>query len=140
MVELMITIAIVGILQAFAVSSYSSYLERVDIAQAILDIESIERRVDIYHLETGLYPNSLAQVGGEMTDPWGNPYVYLGFSGAKGNGGKRKDKNLVPINSDYDLYSMGKDGQTLAPLTAPQSRDDVIRASNGSYMGLAANY
>ena len=95
-----------------------------------------------------------------MTDPWGNPYQYLridssGVPGAGGPGGGgpggggpgggglgqvRKDKNLVPINSDYDLYSMGRDGQSVSPLTAEPSRDDVVRASNGSYIGLAERY
>ena len=27
----------------------------------------------------------------------------------------RKDKNIVPINSDYDLYSMGPDGASGGP-------------------------
>ena len=47
---------------------------------------------------------------------------------------------LVPLNSDYDLYSMGKDGVSSPPITAKPSQDDVIRASNGSYVGLASNF
>jgi len=52
----------------------------------------------------------------------------------------RKDHNLVPLNTDYDLYSMGPDGNSVGPLTAKASRDDIIRANNGSYIGPAANY
>lgn len=52
----------------------------------------------------------------------------------------RKDRNLVPINSDYDLYSAGHDGATLPPLLAPVSRDDVIRANNGGFIGLASDF
>lgn len=52
----------------------------------------------------------------------------------------RKDRFLVPINSDYDLYSMGKDGESVAPLTAAKSRDDIVRAANGTYVGLAENF
>jgi general secretion pathway protein G len=73
-------------------------------------------------------------------DPWGHPYQYLSFSGLKGKGEMRKDKNLVPINSDYDLYSMGPDGESQTPLTAKASRDDIIRANNGGYVGIAENY
>jgi len=47
---------------------------------------------------------------------------------------------LVPLNSDYDLYSVGKDGASSPPIMAKPSQDDVIRASNGSYVGLAANF
>jgi len=79
-----------------------------------------------------------------MLDPWKNPYQYLDLSSLNVNkklmGQVRKDKNLVPINSDYDLYSMGKDGQSQAPLTAANSRDDVVRANNGRFVGLASDY
>jgi general secretion pathway protein G len=57
-----------------------------------------------------------------------------------GIGGARKDRFLVPINSDFDIYSMGRDGQTIAPLTAPKSHDDIIRASDGGFYGLAAYF
>jgi hypothetical protein len=55
-------------------------------------------------------------------------------------GKPRKDHQLHPINCDYDLYSMGKDGKTAAPLTAKISQDDIIRANNGGYVGLVSNY
>lgn len=57
-----------------------------------------------------------------------------------GVGGARKDRFLVPINSDFDIYSMGRDGQTIAPLTAKKSHDDIIRASDGGFYGLAAYF
>lgn len=52
----------------------------------------------------------------------------------------RKDRFLHPINSDYDLYSVGKDGETVIPLTARPSHDDVIRANDGSFVGLAVEF
>jgi general secretion pathway protein G len=52
----------------------------------------------------------------------------------------RRDKNLVPINTDFDLYSVGKDGVTVSPLTAAQSRDDVVRANDGTFIGLGEDY
>ena len=50
------------------------------------------------------------------------------------------DHQLHPINCDYDLYSVGKDGKSEAPLTAKVSQDDIIRANNGGYVGLVSNY
>ena len=58
----------------------------------------------------------------------------------KGKGKMRKDRFLVPINSDFDLYSMGKDGKSSPPLTASASRDDIIRANDGAYVGPAEGY
>lgn len=52
----------------------------------------------------------------------------------------RKDHNLHPINSDFDLYSSGADGQSSKPLTAGASKDDIIRANNGSFYGYGKDY
>ena len=52
----------------------------------------------------------------------------------------RKDRFLIPINTSFDLYSMGKDGKSAAPLTAQASQDDVIWANDGSFVGLASQY
>jgi general secretion pathway protein G len=57
-----------------------------------------------------------------------------------GLGKLRKDKNLVPINSDYDLYSKGPDGQSASPLTASISQDDIVRGRNGTFFGKASEY
>jgi general secretion pathway protein G len=68
-----------------------------------------------------------------------------GGGGGNGGGGgiagiARKDRFLVPINSTYDLYSVGADGKSTGPLTASISHDDVIRANDGGYVGLASGY
>ena len=57
-----------------------------------------------------------------------------------GNGHARKDKVLKPLNSDFDLYSVGPDGQTQASLTSSVSRDDVVRARDGAFIGTAAEF
>ena len=72
-----------------------------------------------------------------MVDPWGYPYIYVVVTGP---GGSRKDKFMVPLNTDYDLYSVGADGASVAPLSAAKSQDDVIRALNGGFVGLASNF
>ena len=75
-------------------------------------------------------------------DAWGNPYEYLnlGTVTPPTQHKIRKDKNLHPINSDYDLYSKGPDGQSVAPLTAMASRYDIIRANDGAFIGVAVDY
>jgi general secretion pathway protein G len=44
----------------------------------------------------------------------------------------------APVNQDYDLYSMGKDGKTNFSFKAPVSWDDVVRAYEGRYVGLVS--
>ena len=58
----------------------------------------------------------------------------------KGNGKARKDKKLAPLNSDYDLYSLGKDGDSKPPLVTPVSRDDIVRARDGQFIGMAKDF
>jgi general secretion pathway protein G len=35
---------------------------------------------------------------------------------------------------------MGKDGDSVSPLKAKASRDDILRANDGAFVGLAATY
>jgi len=47
---------------------------------------------------------------------------------------------MVPVNTDFDLYSMGKDGKSRAPFTAKASHDDIVRANDGKFIGLVSEY
>jgi general secretion pathway protein G len=140
--ELMLAIALAAILMAIAVPTYYSYLNRSKEQTAIADMQAIEQQLKTYEVlsEQGTLPASLADLGVPIPlDPWGQPYQYLNLDGAN-RGQMRKDRSLVPINTDYDLYSMGPDGRSVAPLTAAMSRDDIVRAGNGSFIGVASDY
>lgn len=140
LIELIIAIAIVGLLLTIAVPQYQDYLKRADVAQAVNDINAIGLNISDYLLTNNQLPADLAAIGmNGMQDPWGNPYQYVNHETAP-PGKRRKDKNLVPINSDYDLYSMGEDGASVPPLTATSSQDDIIRANDGKWVGKGENY
>ena len=133
--------AIIVTLAAIAVPTYSAYVDKARVIQAIAAIRQISNEITVYQVDAGALPASLDDVGyGTLLDPWGNPYQYVNIETAKGKGGLRKDKSLVPINSDYDLYSMGKDGESKQSLAPPVSHDDIIRANDGGYIGLASMY
>jgi len=141
LVEVLLAVAIVAVLTFVAAPSYSSYVERTRVNQAIIDIVAISAQIKAFELDNRDVPDNLSQIGAAgKLDPWGRPYVYLAFRQPKDKGKARKDKNLVPINSDFDLYSVGKDGDSSAPLTAKPSRDDVVRANDGAFVGLASDY
>jgi general secretion pathway protein G len=140
LIELIIAIAIAATLAAIVIPAYTGYTEKARIYNAVETIGSMSVEITDYGIENGSYPESLESFGyGDVLDPWGNPYQYLNISGAN-KSAMRKDKFLVPINSDFDLYSMGKDGKSAAPLTAMESKDDIIRANDGQYIGLAEGY
>lgn len=142
LVELLIVIAVIGILSAIGIPAYMSYRERVRTENCILGIKVIETAVKNYAVENSGYPESLDDVKlSDMRDPWGRPYEYLKIAGGtKGLGKMRKDRFMVPINTDFDLYSMGPDGESASPLTSKNSHDDIIRANDGQYVGRASDY
>jgi len=131
---------ILAVLVAIALPSYKQYRDRAMIAQAVNDIAAMNLQLRDYLTQNHVAAPDLSAIGAAgKLDPWGRAYVYVDLAVA-GVGGARKDKNLVPINTDFDLYSKGKDGASSLPLTAASSRDDVILANDGKFIGLASDY
>jgi general secretion pathway protein G len=140
LIELMIVVLIIGILLALAMPYYGDWRNRVKTEQATSDIIGNEAVVETYFALNRALPNSWADIPQARTvDPWGQPYVYYNIQ-ANGKGGARKDHALNPLNTDYDMYSVGPDGKTKSQITQKDSVDDVIRASNGGYVGLASGF
>ena len=169
LLELLVTFAILATLAGLAVVNVLPLFAESKRSTAVQDIKSIERAIALYQIDHGHLPARLEDAMDPVpTDPWGQPYQYLriadggpadgpgksgggkgkgkgkgddqGQGGCGGKGKFRKDRFLVPINSDYDLYSMGPDGASRAPLTAAASRDDIIRGNNGSFIGPASAF
>jgi len=143
LIELLVVIGILGILAAVGSIVYIDYINKARIYNAMDTIAAVSTELSSCGMDTGVYPQSLAEIGyGGLLDPWGNPYLYLNIrnAGAGIKGSARKDKFLVPINTDFDFYSTGLDGVTAPSLNAGESRDDIIRANNGQYIGLAGGF
>jgi general secretion pathway protein G len=66
--------------------------------------------------------------------------TFAFFAGVAGETTRRRDRYMFPLNTDYDLFSLGADGATAVAIGNPVSLDDVIRAQNGGYFGLAGDY
>lgn len=143
LLDLMVTLTVAGLLAAVAFPSYVTYVERSKITRAIGDISSISLAIERFELNNdGTLPVSLNDLPLDVpVDPWGQPYTYLNIRDTGPPiGALRKDGKLNPLNTDYDLYSAGKDGDSKGPLNAKASRDDIVRANNGGFVGLGENY
>lgn len=144
LLELMIALVVLATLTAIAVPSYRQYIEQARRSEAIKDIAEIGMIIERFFSLNQTYPANLAALGAGVpaADPWGNAYEYLAIAvtPAPNVGAVRRDKNMNPLNSDYDLFSMGPDAQTQKQLTAAKARDDVVRAGNGSFIGLASEH
>jgi len=114
LLELLVVIVIIGLLAAYVGPRYFAQLSKSERSTAKAQIESFGKALDTYRLDTGRYPtteqglNALVVKPNDETkwngpylqkavppDPWGRAYIYS----SPGKGG------------DYDLSSMGKDGQ-----------------------------
>ena len=139
LLDLLVAMVILVIVSGMAMPLYTAYVERANESQAITNIYEIQLALDRFNAQNFAYPDNLNELAGIPTvDPWGNAYSYLRIDGNNTPGLKgkqRKDKNLNPLNTDYDLFSSGEDGESKGPLTAKASRDDIVRAGNGGFIG-----
>ncbi len=136
--ELLAVISIVGLLAALALPKYAAVKEQANVARAIGDVNAIAKTL----LAMDSLPDNLTAAGFSGIDPWGQPYQYNKFPPPPPPvpHGARRDRFLVPINSRFDLYSVGRDGVSAVALNAGPSRDDIIMANDGGFIGLASRY
>jgi len=113
LLELLIVVAIIGLLAGYVGPRYFAQIGKSEIAAARAQIDSLEKALDAYRLDTGRYPTTEQGLAALVTapqavakwngpylrkglplDPWANPYVYKSPS-EKG---------------DFEIVSLGKDG------------------------------
>ncbi|MEE8350398.1 MAG: prepilin-type cleavage/methylation domain-containing protein [Acidobacteriota bacterium] len=139
--ELLLVVAIMITLAAMGIPAFGDALDVAYVARAIGDIRTLQTEITRYEVQLGKLPDTLQDVGvTDMLDPWGNPYEYLNYDNASGPVQPRKDKFLKPVNSTYDLYSKGPDGDSKIPFTAKASHDDIVRANDGAFIGIAEEF
>jgi general secretion pathway protein G len=141
LIELLMVMVIISILATIGYYRYSAFITQTQETRAIADIKQIAQLLEEFNELNGRYPNDLSELNrGEFTDPWGNPYQYVNIveDGKRGKNDQkgRKDRNQNPINTYFDLWSNGADGDYNKQVTGAKSRDDIIRAWDGSFVGL----
>jgi general secretion pathway protein G len=143
LIEMMLVVCIIAIASGIAVPTITGYKEKIDAAKGVADMTGIELLVDKFYAQNNRYPNSLGEIGkGGLKDPWGREYQYQNNELIIANdkkhkcNGCRKDGPIHPLNTDYDLFSVGKDGMSNDTIRSQPSQDDIVRAFNGSYLGI----
>ena len=116
LLELLVVVVIIGLLAAFVAPRYFSQVGKSQQQIALAQIDSFDKALDQYRIDTGHYPSQeqgLAALNAQPAnephwrgpylkknvplDPWSNPFVYKIPS--------------AMANREYDLSSYGKDGQ-----------------------------
>lgn len=145
LVELLVVVAILGIVITIAIPAYSQIKVSAQNARCIEEMRGIENDINAYTIEHGgeLPPNLGAIGRGGMRDPWGNPYRYYNIV-ANGTAGAYVDITGTEGNSDFDLYSIGPNSDTTKTLADmpldPLSADDVVRLDEGGFLGVASAF
>ena len=99
LIELMIVIAIVGILASIATPNYLKFRDRARGAMALTGIKLIDKEIANYLAEFGELPENLSVIGmDDVLDPWGRPYEYLVTQGIC----DEKDKDKTGENDKKD--------------------------------------
>ena len=103
LLELLVVLAILSLIAAFAAPQVLKYLGSAKTQAAGIQIGNLATTLDLYHLESGGYPDEQDGLGmllpllnnksDALIDPWGNPYRYR-YPGDHG---------------EFDLYSLGAD-------------------------------
>ncbi|SFH07555.1 type II secretion system major pseudopilin GspG [Methylobacterium gossipiicola] len=115
LVELLVVLAIIGMIATMVTPQVLGYLGRAKGDSAKVQAKNIARSVELYYLDAGSYPNSQQGLAALVSapsgvnwqgpyvrdakgliDPWGRPYLYR----SPGTGG-----------APFEVYSLGRDGQ-----------------------------
>jgi general secretion pathway protein G len=115
LLELLVVMVIIGLLAGYVAPRYFAQVGRAEVKTAHAQIDSLEKALDQYRLDSGHYPTAEQGLAALFTkpsdepkwggpylkknvppDPWGRPYQY---------------KQPGDHNNEYDLFTYGKDGQ-----------------------------
>ena len=151
---MLVTITIIVILAGLSLGGFNFVITKQANSQAEIQINLLSNALEEYKLDNGSYPDDgtnslyialydngvqnpdtdriyLAELdpendrqgwikgtGSDVTivDPWDEEYIYRRASPTDPNATK---------NPDFDLKSMGKDGETADALSDPKTKDDI---------------
>jgi len=114
LLELLVVVAIIGLLASYVGPKYFGQLGKSERALAKTQLESFHRALAAYRIDNGTFPSTEEGLNallvkpanarkwngpymskGIPPDPWSKPYIYL----------------MPGANADYDVLSYGKDGK-----------------------------
>jgi len=142
LIELLLIVAIIGILAAIAIPAYSKIKDMAKNARAESEIRMLEKGIALYMVDHTVLPDEKTVFStSSRLDPWGNEYVYHVITDPRDPAAYATISGGDLINTDYDLYSKGKDGQsTYETVVDGTSSDDLIRCGELGIVVLVEKY
>jgi type IV pilus assembly protein PilA len=84
LIELVIVVAIIGILAAIAIPAYQDYTERAKIQAALVSTEGMKKSIADFYLSTGQFPTN-SQIGTDNVITK-NSYAWYYYNASTNNG------------------------------------------------------
>ena len=80
-IEILIVIAIIGILLSIASPAYENYINKRDFASTTQNLLAIQTAIDRFYIENNRFPESLQEIDlDHLTDAWDKPFYYLNMA------------------------------------------------------------
>lgn len=77
LVELIVVVAILGVLATMAVPTFNEYIKTAQNGACASDLRTIDKAVTAYYIDRNVLPEHLSDVGMDnQLDPWKRPYIY----------------------------------------------------------------
>ncbi|NIP48928.1 MAG: hypothetical protein GWO08_04495 [Gammaproteobacteria bacterium] len=138
--EMVLTVSVVLLMFSLVIPAAREIVNKTRSDNVVVDLEKIQSDINDFITINRRLPDSLAEIYADIPrDPWGNKFKYLNIADSDESikFKVRKYKFIKNLNSDYDLFSVGIDGESVQPLIGKSSRDDIVRAKNGLFIGPA---
>jgi general secretion pathway protein G len=124
--ELLVVLAILGLLAAIATPMVLRYLDSAKVSTAKTELSNLEGALDLFKYDVGRYPTTqqgLAALNTAPagTDSWNGPYVKKS-SAAQDPWGHPYQYRSPGQHGEYDLYSLG-----------PKGNDDAAKPAIASW-------
>ena len=113
LVELLVVLAILGLLVSIATPQVIRYLGRAKTDVAKVQIQNLAATLDLYHLDVGRYPTQEEGLQALVTQPtgadrWAGPYIKTAMA-LVDPWGAPYGYRIPGEHGDYDLFSLGAD-------------------------------
>jgi len=136
LIELMIVVAIIGILAAVAIPQYQDYIVRSKIAAAVTSVDPIKTSMSEIYQTDGSFPDTagLTSAGVTIVSP---PNTTIAVTNAASAA-----SGVITITFTNALGTAAPAGSVITFTATPTSGDSVIRwvATQSSMTGVAAAY
>ena len=138
LVELLIVIAIIGILAAIAIPNLLNAVQRAKQKRTMADIKALAAAIEAYHVDNSVYPQAACNPGnftsigsGLQSDSFTNlTPTYIAQPPKTDGWGNFMNYALSASSDQYSIRSYGRDNTGATPVcgTTTNFNDDIIYA------------